>query len=212
MKKRQTIKKYKNISKKKKTHTKRTKDMMKDPLNITECDKGEITKHKKKENKKVDSLGEIFDIYCVATRKKPLAALDFSTYGKNKHKKNNKAFKNKVIRYCNEKGVQMLHNTNKGGMYLKSVFFLPKDYKKALKLMYILWYPDFQGTWYDIAIGILLGYTTNNIIYFIKKNHDEDIDKEGIKYIKGIIDSMNITFEDLQKDHKMIHLKKIPLL
>ena len=46
MKKKQTIKKNKNISKKKKTHTIRKKVMMKDPLNITDCDKGKITKHK----------------------------------------------------------------------------------------------------------------------------------------------------------------------
>ena len=185
---------------------------MKDPLNITECDKGMITKHKTKKNKKVDSLGEIFDIYCVANRKKTLAALDFSTYGKNKHKKKDKALKNKVIRYCNEKGVQMLHNTKTGGMYLKSVFYLPKDYEKALKLMYILWTPVFKGTWYSIAIGILFGYTTSNIIHFIKEKQDVDIDKKGIKHIKDIIDKMDISFEDLQKDHKIIHMDTIPLL
>ena len=106
----------------------------------------------------------------------------------------------------------MLHNTKKGGMYLKSVFYLPKDYEKALKLMYILWYPEFQGTWYSIALGILFGYTTSNIIHFIKEKQDVDIDKKGIKHIKDIIDKMDISFEDLQKNHKIIHMNTIPLL
>ena len=144
---------------------KRTKRKMKDPLNIDKnfCDRGTISKQMIKTDKRADSLGEIFDIYCVARHKKPLAALDFSTYGKNKYKKEHKTLKNRVLRYCNEQGVQMLHNKKKGGMYLKSIFYLPKNYKKALKLMYILWYPGFPGQWYSIAIGILLGYKDSNI-------------------------------------------------
>jgi len=185
---------------------------MKDPLNITNCDKGMISKRKLRTNKKTDTLGEIFDIYCVAIRRKPLAALDFSTYGKNKHKKQHKAFKNKVLRYCNENGVQVLHNKAKGGQYLKSVFYLPKNYKKALKLMYVLWYPDFKGTWYSVAIGILLGYTTSNIIHFIKETDDMDIDKKEINQVRSIIRKMDITFEDLQKNQKIIRMDAVPLL
>ena len=49
---------------------------------------------------------------------------------------------NHVLSYTNSKNVQYLHNTKTGGMYLKSIFFLPENYQNALKLMYILWYSD----------------------------------------------------------------------
>ena len=123
-----------------------------------------------------------------------------------------KALKNRVLRYCNEQGVQMLHNKKAGGMYLKSVFYLPKNYEVALKLMYILWYPGFSGQWYSIAIGILLGYKDSNIIHFTKKNYDMDIKKKDINHIRDIIRKMDITLEDLQKKQKIIHMDTIPLL
>jgi hypothetical protein len=55
-------------------------------------------------------------------------------------------------------------------MYLKTVFFLPTNYNKALLLMHILWNyskSDAQEE-YGYMIGTLLGYSIENIhlLYF----------------------------------------------
>jgi hypothetical protein len=161
---------------------------------------------------KIEAIGEVFDIYCVAKKRKPIASLDFSTYGRNKLKKN-KDQVNRVIHFCNEKGVQMLHNKQRGGMYLKSIFFLPHNYKRALQLMYILWSDDFQGYYYTVATGLLLGYSLPDIRAYHRKNHDGlEISSQEFKHIQGILRTMDIKFEDLPKKYQYEHKLSIPLL
>ena len=171
------------------------------------CDSGLVTQ--KKINPLLtevsSKIGEFFDVYCVSNNNKPLAALDFSTYGKKFLKKLDINLLNKVIDFANYKGVQYIHNKKIGGMYLKSVFFLPKNYKNALKLMYILWYGNnFNNTQYQISIGLLLGYDIENIIFFLKTNFDTTITKNDIKLVKSELDNLNITLEDLQKNYKIV--------
>jgi hypothetical protein len=101
-------------------------------------------------------------------------------------------------------------------MYLKTIFFLPKNYNNALKLMAILWYPELNsgmsGIDNIISIGILLGYTPKNIIYFIKKNYKIDIQSKDITITKGKINALNISIENLQSTNKIIHMRNIELL
>lgn len=208
----------KKISDKNNTQNKslELKNKVKDPINIKYrevCDKGLIS----------DSvnpllyvltykIGEIHDVYCVSNNKKKLAALDYSSYGKKKLRKNyDVALINNVIDYSNSNNVQYLHNKKIGGMYLKSIFFLPENYEYALKLMYILWYPDsnFIGAEMNIAIGLLLDYDIDNIILFIKKNYSINKTKNDIKVVVSKIKKLKVTLEMLQKDFKIVHKTQI---
>ena len=157
-----------------------------------------------------NNIGEFDDVYCVANGKKPLAALDFSSYGINKFRKLNIDKINKVIKYANSKGIQALHNKKTGGMYLKTVFFLPTNYNNALKLMKILW--DNEGLTNEemqYMIGKLLGYTINNIKYFMKKNYNIIISDEQIKIFQDKLDRIQVTLNELQKNNQIIKMDNI---
>jgi len=155
----------------------------------------------------MSEIGEIFDIYCVSKSNKPLAGLDFSAYGKRKLRKLNVSKVNEVIDYSNYKNVQYLHNKQTGGMYLKSVFFLPENYEKALKLMYVLWSPEFDNSKGEksMFIGLLFGYKKENIIHFYKINFDKEITIKDLDKVERKLFKMKVTLEDLQKYHKIVH-------
>jgi len=187
---------------------------MKKPINnkfLKSCLKAGISEDSNDDIVDKLNIGEIFDIYCVANNKKPLAALDFSTYGINKLRKGNKKLINKVIDYCNYKGIQSLHNKKKGGMYLKTVFFQTKDYKKALKLMGILWYGNLtkDQNEYSFMIGKLLGYSNKDIKFFIKRNYNKNINPSDIKKYNKNLKKLDITLEDLNTNYNIIHLESI---
>lgn len=162
-----------------------------------------------------NKLGEFQDVYCVANNNKALAALDFSSKGKTFLKKRKELnLINEVIDYANQKGIQYIHNTKKGGMYLKSIFFLPKNYNSALKLMYILWYPSniFNSTEYEIAIGLLLDYNIENIIFFCNDKLGLKITKKNVKLVQNKLNKLKIKLEDLQKKYKIVHKLSIEKL
>jgi hypothetical protein len=160
-----------------------------------------------------NKIGEISDVYSVAKGKKDLATLDFSSLGKRKLKKKDIILINKVIDYCNYKGVQMLHNTKNGGMYLKTIFFLPHNYNKALKLMKILWYSESSIPYnmHNVSIGLLLGYDIDNIIY-ISHRDNFYITKKDVLSVQKKIDKMKVTLEELQGTYKIVHKITIPNL
>ena len=191
---------------------------MKPPIHLNHlkyCDRGLISEDKKPEefDKYSKKIGEFIDVYCVANKNKNLAALDFSSYGIRKFRKMDKDLINSVIDYCNSKNVQILHNKKTGGMYLKSVFFLPKNYKNALKLMKIVWYPELMENitiiTYHCYVGLLLGYSKKNIKFFIKKNYERNITNTDLSKIMTEINNMEVTFEDLQSRYKIVHLTTI---
>ena len=105
---------------------------VKDPITIYDCDYGLISKDKLSNIFTIldKKLGEFIEVYCVAKDKKPLAALDFSTRGKNLLRKLDKSLINKVIQYSNYKNVKALHNKKTGGMYLKTIFL----HKRIIKM------------------------------------------------------------------------------
>ena len=186
-----------------------------------ECNYGCISTEKPNKNIKIldNQLGEFSDVYCVAKKKKKLAALDLSTYGKNKFRKRNAPLINQVIEKCNQANVKALHNKKTGGMYLKTVFFLQENYNNALKLMDILWNPTppiAHPIDEQLAIGLLLGYKHNNIIAFIEKNYNITPDKTTIEHmfnqIQIYIDNMTVTLEDLNKHSKIVAWDSIPTI
>jgi len=192
---------------------------VKDPLDIkyrNVCDTGLVCEINPSKNliELSNKIGEFSDVYAVANNNKPLAALDFSAYGRKKLKKLNVPLINNVIEYCNFKGVQMIHNTKIGGGYLKSICFLPSNYKNALKLMALLWYPNLiyksmTSIQFEIGIGLLLGYNIDNIIYFIYTKHKTVITKKDVLFMKKIINKATILLEDLQSTYKIVHYNAI---
>ena len=191
-----------------------------DPIKRYECDVGRISNDTRTsisvslENK----IGEFADVYCVSKNEKKLAALDFSTLGKNKLRKLNKSLINKVIAYCNYKNVRALHNKKRGGLYLKTVFFTQKNYINALKLMDLFWNPvlRFHPIDEEIAKGILLGYKQKNIITYIEKTYNIKIVRSKIplifKNIKNDLNKMSVSLEDLNKHSNIVLLETIPTI
>ena len=190
-----------------------------DPIARYKCDFGRVSDDAENPESILleRHIGEFADVYCVSKNEKKLAALDFSTLGKNKLRRLNTPLINKVIQYCNYKNVKALHNKKVGGMYLKTVFFTQKNYNDALKLMDILWNPvstiknhiDEQ-----IAIGLLLSYKQKNIITFIEKSYNKKIEptkrKTVFKKVKNMIKKMKVSLGDLNKHSKIVLLETIP--
>jgi len=201
---------------KKKTKKPKKRDLLKNNISMSLdkkyyniCDKGLVSENKINELfiELSFKIGEFQDVYCVANNKKDLAALDYSNKGKTILRRKDKVLINKVIKYANYKNVQYIHNKKIGGMYLKSIFFLPHNITKALKLMYILWYQPVNLSYidYQIAIGLLLGYENKNIIYFIKTRYTKTINIKNINKVNEKIKRMKINLEDLQQDFKIVH-------
>jgi len=192
-----------------------------DPLQKYECDVGRVS-NDTRTNVSISlekKIGEFADVYCVSKNEKKLAALDFSTLGKNKLRKLNKSLINKVITYCNSKNVKALHNKKRGGMYLKTLFFTQKNYINALKLMDILWNPVHLFPYpidEEIAKGLLFGYKQTNIIVFIERTYKIKIVRSDMKVvfknIKDTINKMNVSLKDLNKHSNIILLETIPLI
>ena len=146
----------------------------------------------------------MLDVLAVAYDLKPLAALDFTPYGRRKFKKGNVVLINKVIEFCLEQGVKYIHYTLSGGTYLKSIFFLPKNQQKAINLMYLLWkspklsdIPLLNNMYFHFYIGKSLGYSETNIQYFLEKNLQVTLNEAQLKKINLIFDSDKYTLEDL---------------
>jgi hypothetical protein len=184
-----------------------------------ECCYGRISKDKQSERARLmeKEIGEFLDVYCVSKNDKGLAALDYSAYGKRKFRKLNTGVIEEVINWCNYKNVKALHNKKVGGKYLKTIFFLEKNYKNALKLMNILWnpiYPIEHPIDEQIAIGLLLGYKHRNIIEFIERNYKIKMDKTKMVFvqIQETIDKMTVTLEELNEHSCIVLLDTIPNL
>ena len=167
-------------------------------------------------------LGEFCDLYSVVNNNKKLCGMDFSNYSKDrlknyykdKGKLNEIDLINKIIDYSNSNNIHYIHNTKRGGMYIKTIFFFKKNEKLVFKLMKILWFRcDFiQNNYqYQFALGYLFGYDMDNIIYFLKTTYNYDISLSEIKYIIDNINNMSVPFEDLQNNN-IIYVEHIEYL
>ena len=167
------------------------------------CKDGVISAEGVKKDPKPE-LGEILDVYCVAIGIKPVAGLDYTSYGKSKLKKLNVELINQVIDYANANGVKMIQMTTKGGIYLKSYFFKEKNYADALRaMMVILFSEDAKKVFglmdcdIDAAIGLLFGYTRNNIVAFYKY-HGREITLDQIEIIREKLNRFTPILKDLK--------------
>ena len=129
----------------------------------------------------VPSVGDYFDVMCVAMGIKPLAAFDESEYGRKlvRNRRLDLGRINQIIDTSLSKGVKILHYKGEAkNNYMKSVAFLNKqaNQNKAIQLLSILHgvaYPTGNETDSDVVyyIGHLLGYDDKNILRYIQKKY-----------------------------------------
>ena len=173
--------------------------------------KGLISENKNtRENKLSSDIGEFIDVLAVAYGLKPLAGIDFSAYGRSKFKKLNKTKINTIIEFCNSQGVKSVHNFKKGGMYLKTIFYIPENEQRAINLMAILWLDvklssnaKLNNMYMHFYIGSSFGYLEKNIQFFLEKNDGNKLSNKQLDFIKGKISSDKYTLEELNTHHKI---------
>ena len=161
--------------------------------------------------------GEIFDVYCVAMGVKPLAALDFTGTGRKYLKGLDIKFINQLIDYCNHCGVQYYHMIKRGGMYIKSIFFLPDNRQKARNLMYNFWTTDYTKITGGIAltqqlfhwfVGHSLGYTDENIDKFLTRLGFQAVADENRQKYLELWENCLVTEDDLKTLEHSVVLRK----
>lgn len=164
------------------------------------CDRGKVSRTPVPPTNLEQKVGEWFDVKCVAEGKKPLAALDYSNYGRKKIR--NKDLVRSII--AHSKGVQVLHMQKEGGMYLKTIFFKPRQFENAKRLMYLLWFNHGSDPiFYHYTIGKLLGYSLPNIEYFLKRT----LTKELVQQFNIIIKNTKVSMDQLPG---VVHYTSIP--
>jgi hypothetical protein len=130
------------------------------------------------ETQKIDSL---YDVYCVAIGKKPLAGTDLTTKHAMKHLQDciEEGISDgdnilKVQEYLNEIRIPYIQWTGKSN-YLRNIYYNKNDkkgFENAIKLILILHteYYDLNELEYHIGIGLLLGYKPERIKGFLIRN------------------------------------------
>ena len=163
---------------------------------------GQITESKgeKEMMKKIEeyNVGEIYDLFCVSNDNKPLALLDFSS---DEYKNKNKELIHKIIEYANYKSVKGLYYND------KTIYYKTEHYKDAITLMGLIMLPlkyTQDSTEYHVMVGLLLGYSVENIIYFIKLNYNSIITEDMVSMIKDKLDHLEIKCEDINSKIKYI--------
>lgn len=149
------------------------------------CSKGLISPDPYIYDKENEILQEFFDVKCVIEKCKPLAALDMSKKWITKKRKQNFNFYyiNQVINEANKNKIVAVQKSNVH-KYLNTVFCNRRNLNKAYKLLKIIHEPNLFGLTnkeYHYLIGKLLGYSKQNIIYFLQKNNFGPISKEEIE-------------------------------
>jgi hypothetical protein len=141
--------------------------------------------------RKIDeyNIGEIYDLFCVSNDNKPLALLHFSS---DEYINKNKVLINKIIEYANLNSVKGLYFND------KTIFYKSDNEKNAITLMGIIKYPlkyTKDSTEYHVMVGLLLGYSVENIIYFIKLNYNSIITNDKVSLIKDTLDNLEMKLE-----------------
>lgn len=164
------------------------------------------------------NVGEVFDVFCVAHDRKPLAGLDWSNEGKMGYRAMNAPLINKIMQYANKTNVQWIHNFTEGGMYLKSIFYKAAHQNRAIGLAVLMWGDSFIPQFPEIlsrqvAIGLLFGYSESNIQGFVAYNYHTNLTVSFIRDIKHVLEKwiMGLSLYDLPPDCYKMH-QPIPLL
>ena len=110
----------------------------------------------------------------------------------------------------NEIKVKSVHNFKKGGMYLKTIFYLPENEQRAINLMAILWLDvklssdaKLNNMYMHFYIGTSFGYLEKNIQFLLEKNYGNKLSDKQLDVIKGKISSDKYTIEELNKYDKI---------
>lgn len=160
-------------------------------------------------------VGEYYDVLCVVYGLKPLAVLDGSDIGKEKHATYyDTSLINDIIKLCNANDIWCIHNqSTRTRIYAKTIFFHKDNYKNAVKLMATIFYDYATFDSYHYIIGKLLGYSLENIKAYFAHNKLNQPSEEDILTMDKEIDEMNVTIEDLDSQYpgELIIIKEISL-
>lgn len=162
------------------------------------CCKGKISSKPQNPDKEEELLGEYFDVKCVIAKCKPLAALDMSKKLISKKRKHNFSFEkiNQVITDANKNKIVAVQKSNTR-IYLNTIFCSRRNINKAYKLLNVIHNPmNLTQKEYHFLIGTLLGYSKENIMYFLERNNFGPISKEEIKIALTKMKSMEIDKND----------------
>lgn len=151
------------------------------------CDKGRVSTNPQDPRIEDEELGEYFDVKCVIAKQKPLAALDMSKkwFIKKKKVKFNFEKINHVITDANKNKIVAVQKKDTR-IYLNTVFCSRRNIDKAYKLLNLIHEPsNITHKEYHFMIGTLLGYSNENIDYFLDRTKDEK--KVALTKIKNMM-------------------------
>jgi hypothetical protein len=160
-------------------------------------------------------VGEFNDVLSVAYGLKPMAILDYSMNGRKYYAQQHDCAKiNEIIDICHKNDIYCLHYQTSLNIYTKSIFFHKDNFMNALKMMGIIWFGYSPDDTLEYMIGILLGYQLENIRAYYKHNGHTPLSLDDETKIQSIIDSMKITFDDLNKlaNGNLLLMKQITYL
>ena len=189
-------------------------------------DSGRISSKEIENEKILDNatieVGELYDTFCVATELKPLSMSIHNLNRWRTMRNKQPAYAHQQITRANlaedileQMGIKCLYHKKKKGY--NSIYFRKGCESNALKLMAFITCNEkihhFDEYSFQYAIGKLLGYSTDNISYFLLTRYEFKITEEFIIETDKLLEELNVSIDDFNPKEVSI-LKKhhtIPL-
>jgi hypothetical protein len=182
------------------------------------CGKGLITADggAEKPSAVVEELGDIFDVYCVAKGRKPLAAFNYSPQARQELKKCRHAdLIDRIFRFASQQGVEMIHFNSTGRVYT-TIVFKENDYEDALRAMLMACYLTDAREIFELqteaefhsAFGMLLGYSNKDIRAY-SEHYGAKVTKMDLARIRKRLQNFTPEIEEM---HSVLYFRGIPSL
>lgn len=172
-------------------------------------DSGRISSKEIENEKILDNadieVGELYDAFCVAAEFKPLSMSIHNLNRWRTIRKRQPAYAYHHITRANlaedileQMGIKCLYHKKKKGY--NSIYFRKGCESNALKLMAFISNNEkihnFDEYSFDYAIGKLLGYSTDNISYFLLTRHGFKTTEEFITETDKLLEELNVSIDD----------------
>ena len=172
-------------------------------------DSGRISSKEIENEKILDNadieVGELYDAFCVAAEFKPLSMSIHNLNRWRTIRKRQPAYAYHHITRANlaedileQMGIKCLYHKKKKGY--NSIYFRKGCESNALKLMAFISNNEkihnFDEYSFDYAIGKLLGYSTDNISYFLLTRHGFKTTEEFITETDKLLEELNVFIDD----------------
>lgn len=172
-------------------------------------DSGRISSKEIENEKILDNadieVGELYDAFCVAAEFKPLSMSIHNLNRWRTIRKRQPAYAYHHITRANlaedileQMGIKCLYHKKKKGY--NSIYFRKGCESNALKLMAFISNNEkihnFDEYSFDYAIGKLLGYSKDNISYFLLTRHGFKTTEEFITETDKLLEELNVSIDD----------------